>query len=239
VTASNRPGPPADPQEHDHRQHSDDLPRPVEGLVRDASDAAALEAAAAVLLRGGIVGLPTETVYGLAVLPTATAVAALIAAKRRAPEKGIALLIDSLEQARALAVVPAAAEALAARFWPGALTIVLPLLPDVELPDAITGGRRSIGLRLPDHAVPRHLARRLGPLAVSSENLSGEPEARSAGELLATVGASLALILDGGPVRGGVPSTVVAVTPGQPLRVLREGAIPNDLLRAEVGGGVA
>ena len=205
---------------------------PPVGLVRDASDPAALDAAVEALRQGGIVGVPTETVYGLAVLPNAAAVAALIAAKRRPPDKGIALLIDSLEQARALAVVPPAAAALAARFWPGALTLVLPLLPGVQLPDEVTGGRPSIGLRLPDHAVPRQLARRLGPLAVSSANLSGQPEARSAGELLASVGASLALILDDGPVRGGVASTVVVVTDGQPLQVVREGAIASDLLRA-------
>ena len=96
--------------------------------------------------------------------------------------------------------------------------------------------RIAIGLRLPDHAVPRELARRLGPLAVSSANLSGEPEARSADELLATVGSSLALILDDGPVRGGVASTVVVVTDGQPLQVVREGAIPSDLLRAVAAG---
>ena len=206
------------------------------GLVRDAADPAALDVAAEALRRGGIVGMPTETVYGMAVLPTAAAVATLIAAKRRPPDKGIALLIDSLEQARALAVVPPIAEALAARFWPGALTLVLPLVPGVRLPDGVTGGRPSIGLRLPDHAVPRELARRLGPLAVSSANLSGEPEATSAGELLATVGSSLALILDDGPVRGGVASTVVVVTDGQPLQVVREGAIPSDLIRAVAAG---
>jgi L-threonylcarbamoyladenylate synthase len=205
-------------------------------MVRDAADPAALDAAVEALRRGAIVGVPTETVYGLAVLPTADAVAALIAAKRRPPDKGIALLIDNLEQARALAVVSPAAGALAARFWPGALTLLLPLLPGVELPDEVTGGRRTIGLRLPDHATPRALARLLGPLAVSSANLSGQPEARSASELLAVVGASLALILDDGPVRGGVASTVVVVTDGQPLQVVREGAIPSALLAAVAAG---
>jgi L-threonylcarbamoyladenylate synthase len=205
---------------------------PAGVLVLDTSDPRALDEASRALLGGGIVGLPTETVYGLAVLPTASAVAALIAIKRRPPEKGIALLIDSLEQARALALVADAAAALAARFWPGPLTLVLPLLPGVELPDEITGGRPSIGLRLPDHPVPRALARRLGPLAVTSANLSGEPEARSAAALLASIGSGLALVLDDGPVRGGVPSTVVAVSVGQPLAVLREGAIPALLLRA-------
>ena len=208
------------------------------GLIRAAADPSALDAAVEALRRGAIVGVPTETVYGMAVLPTAVAVAALIAAKRRPPDKGIALLIDSLEQARALAAVPPAATALAARFWPGALTLVLPLLPGVELPDEVTGGRPSIGLRLPDHAIPRALARLLGPLAVSSANLSGQPEARSAGELLASVGASLALIVDDGPVRGGVASTVVVVIDGQPLQVVREGAIPSALLQA-VADGVA
>ena len=95
---------------------------------------------------------------------------------------------------------------------------------------AAAGGRDrvvgdTLGVRLPDHPVPRTLARRLGPLAVSSANRSGEPDARTAAELVASVGAALAVVLDDGPVRGGVPSTVVAVSADGRLTILRAGAL--------------
>jgi L-threonylcarbamoyladenylate synthase len=199
-----------------------------------ASDPGALDAAADALRRGDVVGLPTETVYGLAVLPVPAALERLIVAKQRPLEKGIALLIDGMDQAESLAQVAPAARALATRFWPGPLTLVLELLPGIELPDGVTGGRTTVGLRLPDHVVPRALARRLGPIAVSSANLSGEPEARSADELLTRIGDRVALVLDDGPVRGGVPSSVVAVEPMGTWHVLREGALRADALRAAI-----
>ena len=204
-------------------------------LVLDAGDPTALDAAAAALTRGDIVGLPTETVYGLAVLPLEASLAALVAAKDRPPDKGIALLIDGLDQVADLAELPDAARRLAAACWPGALTLVLPLRPGIVLPDMVTGGRATLGVRLPDHPVPRALARRLGPLAVSSANRSGEPEARTAAELLAAVGSSLAVVIDDGPVRGGVPSTVVAVALDGGLTILRAGAL--DLATLETAAG--
>jgi L-threonylcarbamoyladenylate synthase len=110
----------------------------------------------------------------------------------------------------------------------------LELLPGSSLPDGVTGGRTTVGLRLPDHAVPRALARLLGPIAVSSANISGEPEARTAGELLNRIGDRVALVLDDGPVRGGVPSSVVSVDPAGTWSVLRTGALSADALRAAV-----
>jgi len=201
-------------------------------LVMSAGDPAALDAAADAIARGDIVGLPTETVYGLAVLPRMASLAALVAAKARPPDKGIALLIDSLDQVADLVDLPDAARRLAAACWPGALTMVLPLRVGVVLPDEITGGRTTLGVRLPDHPVPRALARRLGPLAVSSANRSGEPDARTAGELLAAVGPALAVVIDDGPVRGGVPSTVVAVASDGGLTILRSGALDLATLEA-------
>jgi L-threonylcarbamoyladenylate synthase len=207
----------------------------VTPAVLAANDPAALEAAIAAIADGRIVGVPTETVYGLAVLPQDGPVAALVAAKGRALDKGIALLIDGLDQVGHLVLVPETARRLAVRFWPGALTLVLPLRPEALLPQAVTGGRATLGVRLPDHAVPRTLARRLGPLAVSSANRSGEPDARTAAELVASVGAGLAVVLDDGPVRGGVPSTVVAVAADGQLTVLRAGAVEEASLRAVAG----
>lgn len=200
-------------------------------LVLPAGAPGALDAAADALRAGGIVGLPTETVYGLGVMVEAGPVAALIAAKRRPPDKGIALLIDGLDQASGWVLIPDVAHRLAAALWPGALTLVLPLRPGVSLPGAVTGGRATVGLRLPDHPVPRALARRLGPLAVSSANLTGEPEAHTAAQLVAAVGEALALVLDDGPVRGGVVSTVVEVTADGTWTIVRAGALDEATLR--------
>jgi L-threonylcarbamoyladenylate synthase len=190
-----------------------------------ASDPAAIREAVDVLQRSGLVGIPTETVYGVCALPTDTGAARLVQAKQRSADKGIQLLIDSLDQVAQVALMNASAERLAARFWPGALTLVLPQRDDVYVPALLGGGRPTLGLRLPDHPVPRELARRLGPLAASSANVSGLPDATDAQLVMASLGDALALVLDDGPVRGGTPSTVVdCSTDGEP-RVLREGAI--------------
>ncbi len=128
-----------------------------------AGDPAALTAARAALQAGGIVGIPTETVYGLAVLPRPDPLAALLAAKARSMDKGIALLIDDLEQVSELVQVPEVAQRLAATRWPGALTLVLPLRPGVALPDLVTGGRATLAVRMPDHPVPRDTGQAAGP----------------------------------------------------------------------------
>ncbi len=202
------------------------------------ADADAIELAAAALRSGAIVAIPTETVYGLAALPLAASVERLVAAKQRSTEKGIQLLVDSLEQVRAVALLTEAAEQLAEAFWPGGLTLVLDRRPDVDLPELLGGGRPTLGLRLPDHDVPRRLARLLGPLAASSANISGEPDATTAALVSATLGEEVALIVDDGPVRGGVPSTVVdcSISADEP-RVLREGAINARAIAAALGRG--
>jgi L-threonylcarbamoyladenylate synthase len=204
-----------------------DHPRPP---VLPATDPDALAAAVLAMGSGGIVGLPTETVYGIGVVPRPDALKAVIAAKQRPSDKGIALLIDGLDQVRGLVAVSELAGRLAAAYWPGALTLVLPLLRPELVPEAVTGGRDSLGVRIPDHAVPRALARELGPIAVTSANRSGEPPARTAGELIDSVGHSLSLVLDDGPVRGGVASTVVAVAMDGTWSLLREGALEADTI---------
>ncbi len=206
-------------------------------VVLRASDHGALAVAAAALAAGGIVGLPTETVYGVGVIPRPEALQALLAAKQRPTDKGIALLIDDLDQVDDLVVVGAAARRLAERFWPGPLTLVLPLRMPALAPEALTGGRDTLALRIPDHAVPRALARELGPLAVSSANRSGEPDARTAEALVLSLGPSLAVVIDDGPVRGGVPSSVVAVDAADRVAVLREGAIERSIIDALFGEG--
>ncbi len=201
-----------------------------------ATDPAALTEAALAMAAGGIVGIPTETVYGIGVVPRPEALAAVIAAKGRADDKGIALLIDGLDQVEGLVELARPAQALADQFWPGALTLVLPLRRPELLPEAVTGGRDTLGLRIPDHPVPRALARELGPIAVTSANRTGEPAATIPEELIASVGHALALVLDDGPVRGGVASTVVAVAADGSWTVLREGALGRDLIDTVAGG---
>ena len=205
-----------------------------------ADDEAALEEAGRLLQAGEVVALPTETVYGLVALPAEEPLRRLLEIKRRSSEKGIQLLIDSLEQARRLASLTDDAEALAGRFWPGGLTLVLEHRPGLELPTLLSGGRPTVGLRLPDHEVPRRLARELGPLAASSANISGRPAATTAQHVLDSVGDELRLVLDGGPVRGGVSSTVVACpSDGSAPVILREGALSRREVLAAIAGSTA
>ena len=190
----------------------------------DAGRAIAIEA----LRAGGIVALPTDTVYGIAVaLETAGGIEALFAAKRRPPDKGIMLLLADAAQAPGIGQWPPAAAALAEAFWPGGLTVVVPQRPDVALPAALTGGAPTIGLRVPDHPAPRSLAAAVGPLPTTSANISGVTEARDAAEILAQLGDVVALVLDGGVAHGGPASTVVDCTGDRPA-ILRAGAIPPE-----------
>ena len=191
-----------------------------------------------VLRAGGIVAMPTDTVYGIGVAWAASpdAIERLFVAKRRPAERAIVLLLATTAQARELASWTPAAERLAATFWPGGLTLVVPQRPGVPLPPELTGGRSTIGLRVPDHDRPRALAATLG-LAVTSANLSGQPDASDADEVLRQLGDTVDLILDGGPARGGTASTVVDCSGVEP-RILREGAIPAAVIERVVGGSV-
>jgi L-threonylcarbamoyladenylate synthase len=195
-------------------------------------DAAGRAAAAAVLRAGGIVALPTDTVYGIAVaLDAPDGIERLFAAKRRPPDKGIMLLLADAAQAAEIGRMTPAAAALGEACWPGGLTVVVPQRPDVALPPALTAGAPTIGLRVPDHAAPRALAAAVGPLPTTSANRSGEPEAADAAAILLQLGDSVDLVLDGGPAHGGPASTVVDCTAGEP-RILRVGAIPEARIAA-------
>ncbi len=191
-----------------------------------ADDAGGRAEAIEVLRRGGVVALPTDTVYGIAVaLDVPGGIERLFLVKRRPSDRGIVLLLDAASQAGSIGVMSPAATALADACWPGALTVVVPQRPDVPLPAVLTGGSPTIGLRVPDHDAPRALAAAVGPLPTTSANVSGLPEARDAQEILVQLGDGVDLILDGGAARGGPPSTVVDCTGERPV-VLRDGAIP-------------
>lgn len=186
-------------------------------------DEAGIDRAAEVLADGGVVALPTDTVYGLAVdafRPGATD--RLFAAKQRPRDVDLPVLIaDPDDVHRLVADVPDAARELMARWWPGPLTIVLPRRPHLD----IDLGTRAdtVGVRCPDAAVVRELAARIGPLATTSANRHREPTPPTALGVAEVFGGEVAVVLDGG-VCDGVPSTVVDAT-GDEVRVLRAGAI--------------
>lgn len=194
------------------------------------------------LLAGGVVAVPTDTVYGIAVaLDTPGGIERLFAAKSRPPDKAIALLLADAAQAAEIGEMTVGARALANAFWPGGLTLVVPRRTDRPLPAALTGGELApgaiptVGLRVPAHDAPRALARALGPLPTTSANRSGKPEAKDADEIEALLGRSLGLILDGGPSAGGPASTVVDCTGETPV-ILRPGAIPEAAIEAVLAG---
>jgi len=185
--------------------------------------------AVAVLRSGGVIAFPTDTVYGLGAHGfLASAIDKLYALKGRERQKAIALLIASVEDVQTVAVqVPEIAWRLAERFWPGPVTLVLPKAATVL--DVLTAGSETVAVRIPEHDVALQLISRLGaPLAATSANLSGQPEAVTAGEVREIFGAQVRFLLDGGRCPGGVPSTVVDLTV-TPAQIRRRGAVADEV----------
>ena len=195
---------------------------------------------ATVLLReGGVVAYPTDTVYGLgAVVFNYDAVSTMFLIKGRDRSQGVPVLIASESQLAEVADgVPPAGLALAARFWPGALTLVLRRSPG--LPLIVTGGAETVAVRLPDHPCPLALVSAVGaPITGTSANRHGGPEPTSPDEVQRQLGNGLSLVLDGGPSPKAVPSTIVDVTTATP-RLVRAGAISLDKLRTVCDVAVA
>jgi len=193
----------------------------TEVLAANAPDT--LRHAADVLRHNGLVAFPTDTVYGIGALAfKAEAVERLYVVKGRATDKAIAVLLardEHLPQVT-LALTPSA-QKLAAKFWPGPLTLVVPKHP--QLPASVSA-TLNVGVRVPDHALARQLLDLTGPLAVTSANRSGEPNSLSAEEVLAQLAGRVDVLIDGGLTPGGVPSTVVDCTEAKP-RILRTGPI--------------
>jgi L-threonylcarbamoyladenylate synthase len=188
-----------------------------------AGDSSSISHAVDVLQRGGVVAFPTDTVYGLGSLAfEPESVERLYTIKGREHTKAIALLIADTSDLDRLTNNPSPeAQRLAQRFWPGALTLVLPRREG--LPEALSQGP-TIGVRVPDHPVALALLKAAGPMGVTSANLSGQPNTNTAEEVLAQLEGRIHLVLDGGRTPGGVPSTVVEMVDGQ-AKILRNGPV--------------
>ena len=202
----------------------------MDTLVVPADDPRALQQALDTLQQGGLVAFPTDTVYGLGALAfDPISIECLYAVKGRESSKAIPILICDLgELSQVAATIDSRTRRLAERFWPGPLTLVVPRHP--SLPDVLTP-YPTVGVRMPDHPVALAFIKRTGPLAVTSANLSGQPSATTAGEVLAYLRGRIDLLLDGGPTPGGVSSTVVDCS-GPDLAILRQGPITLEELLA-------
>jgi L-threonylcarbamoyladenylate synthase len=199
----------------------------------DPVPAPAVMEAVRALGQGRPVGLPTDTVYGLAADPFRPgATDRVFAAKRRPRDVSVPLLVSGVEQALSVATaVPDLALELMARYWPGALTIVIPAR--AGLGADLGDDDLTVGVRCPAHPVPLALCAAVGPLATTSANRHGEPPMTTAQEVAGAFGDEVPVVLDGG-VCTGSPSTVVDCT-GPELKLLREGRIPWAELRRAGG----
>ena len=199
------------------------------------ADADAIARAARVLRDGGIVAFPTETVYGLgADARNPDAVRRMYAAKGRPENHPVIVHVEDLAAAQSWAArMPEGARALARAFWPGPLTLIVPRAPDV--PDAITGGQPSVGLRAPSHPVARALLAAFGGgIAAPSANRFGHVSPTTARHVVDDLGDAVDLILDAGPCDVGIESTIVAFTSDTPM-LLRPGGISAEAIAATLG----
>jgi L-threonylcarbamoyladenylate synthase len=198
-----------------------------------AQDPSALPRANEILHSGGLVAFPTDTVYGVGALAfDGKAVESIYTAKDRPVEKAIPVLIGDVDDlARVAADIPEIALKLAARFWPGPLTLVVPKHPD--LPEAVSAAS-TVGVRIPNHPVARALLCLAGPMAVTSANLSNQPSPSTTQEVIAQLGGRIALVLDGGKTPGGFPSTVVDCVGPDP-QILRKGPISEREIMVVIG----
>ncbi len=191
--------------------------------------------AAALLRAGGLVALPTETVYGLAADATQEkAVQANYDAKGRPEAKPLNVLVDGMGMVEAMCRdIPADAYKLARAFWPGPLTMIL--WGNGTLPPIVPARGATQGVRCPDHPATLAVIRALGrPLACPSANLSGRPSPKSADDVLAQLSGRIAAVLDGGPCSVGVESTILDLTV-TPYRILRQGGLSQEEIEAVLG----
>ena len=208
-------------------------------MIEPAGDAA-IDAAARTLLNGGVVAFPTETVYGLGADATSdAAVAAIYAAKNRPTFNPLIIHVADKDQAAALVVIDRNARILMDRFWPGPLTLVLPRTPHSPISLLASAGLESLAVRQPDHPIALALIQKTGrPLAAPSANPSGSISPTTAQHVDHGLGDKVSLILDGGPCRVGVESTVLDLTQDPPV-ILRPGGITVHRIEEALGCSVA
>ena len=201
------------------------------------ADAAGIAAAAAVLRQNGLVAVPTETVYGLAARADSdVAVAAIYRAKGRPDFNPLIVHVADIGEARKLALVGARATRLAEAFWPGPLTMVLPLRDGASLAPAVTAGLATVALRAPAHPAMRALIAATGlPLAAPSANRSGAVSPTSAAHVAASLAGGIDLILDGGESAAGIESTIVVLRKAGSWQILRPGPIAREQIIALLG----
>lgn len=194
-------------------------------------DSAAIAEAAALIAAGEPVAVPTETVYGLAAdARNAEAVARIYAAKGRPDFNPLIVHVPDLGAAERLGVFGAVERALAARFWPGPLTLVVPRTVDCPVASIATAGLDTIALRVPGHrAMQALLAESAAPLAAPSANASGGVSPTKASHVLASLDGRIALVIDDGPTTAGVESTIARVTDGA-VEILRPGPVTREML---------
>jgi len=202
----------------------------METIILPAENTASIQTAIELLQGGEIVAFPTDTVYGLGANAFySPGIIKLFEAKGRDANKAIAVLIGDINQLELLTEeLNETAKILAKKFWPGALTLVVP--KKTELPELLTAGN-SIGIRIPDHPVALELLKEFGPIAATSANLSGKTSPHDARDVLKQLNKRIPLILDGGRCSGGIPSTVVDCSNGE-VRILRPGAISQQEIDA-------
>jgi len=201
----------------------------------DNPDMKVIRAAADAIRAGQLVIFPTETVYGLAAdAMNENAVKSVFDAKGRVDKQPLPVQVASLDAvSQAAEFVPVNVKPLAELYWPGPLTLVL--VKNASLPKIVTGGRETVGVRVPDHPVALALAKAVGsPIIATSANVSGDRPPTNAEDAVKEVGRSAAVVLDGGESRLGQSSTVVDVTV-TPARVLRRGSISVDDIRKVLG----
>ena len=211
----------------------------MDGTTPRIAGEEALADAVAILRDGGIVAVPTETVYGLAARADSDeAVAAIYRAKRRPSFNPLIVHVSDLTAARSLAELDERAGALAEKLWPGPLTLVVPRRNDSELAPAVTAGLPTIALRCPAHPLMRSLLDRCGfPLAAPSANKSGAISPTEPAHVAGSLGASVPLILDGGRCEAGLESTIVVLRGDGKWQVLRPGPIDRQRICGILGAG--
>ena len=200
----------------------------------------AAEKAGEILRNGGIAAFPTDTVYGLgAVFSDAQAVQKIFTAKGRPEQKPLSILVSDASQVEQLAEnVTEEAKRLMNRFWPGALTLIFRQKESAGIPEEVTAGGQTIGVRMPDCALTVRIIEEAGkPLAAPSANLSGRRSASCGQDVIEDLDGRIDLIIDGGSCTVGVSSTVLDLSGTEP-RILREGTITREMLKETIGMNV-